>query len=146
LRSNDPEISMSKYKVDVNGKADHDDHQSDAEPIQDHAHDEHEPGDATNEATNIAAVVGVVVLGAAVVEVALIPGILVGAAAVLAPKYLPKLGDRLQPLFDSTVRGACKLGRKARTVVGEAHERIHDIAAEVSAEEAAATSVSAPTS
>jgi Protein of unknown function (DUF5132) len=139
---------MSKYKVDVNGNADQDGRQSDAEPVQDHdhAHDDHGSGDATNEATNIAAVVGVVVLGAAVVEVALIPGILVGAAAVLAPKYLPKLGDRLQPLFDSTVRGACKLGRKARTVVGEAHERIHDIAAEVSAEEAAATSDSAPTS
>jgi hypothetical protein len=88
-------------------------------------------------AVTIAATLGVVVVGAAVLEAALIPGILVGAAAAFAPKYVPKIGERLQPLFNSTVRGACKLGRKARSAYGEAQERIHDIAAEVHAEETA---------
>ena len=41
-------------------------------------------------------------------EVALIPGMVIGGAAVLAPKLaprrLPKLRRRLQPLFNSTVR------------------------------------------
>jgi uncharacterized membrane protein len=44
------------------------------------------------------------VAGAALLEAALIPGILIGGAAVLAPKYLPKLRRRLQPPLGSTVR------------------------------------------
>lgn len=51
-----------------------------------------------------AAAVGVVVAGVALFEVALIPGMLLGGAAVLAPKYLPKLRRRLQPVFNSAVR------------------------------------------
>jgi uncharacterized membrane protein len=48
--------------------------------------------------------VGLTVLaGVALFEVALIPGVVIGGAAVLAPKYLPKLRRRLQPLLDSTV-------------------------------------------
>jgi uncharacterized membrane protein len=48
--------------------------------------------------------------GAALLEAALIPGLVIGGAAVLAPKYLPTLRRGLQPLFGSTVRP-----RKART-------------------------------
>jgi uncharacterized membrane protein len=44
-----------------------------------------------------------VLAGAALLEAALIPGIVIGGAAVLAPKVLPKLRRRLQPLFDTTV-------------------------------------------
>lgn len=88
-----------------------------------------------SEAMSAAATVGVVVIGAAMVEAALIPAILIGAAAALAPKFLPTLGIRIQPLFDSTVRGAVKMGRKARTAVGQAQERIGDISAEVAAKE-----------
>jgi uncharacterized membrane protein len=42
--------------------------------------------------------------GAALLEAALIPGLVIGGAAVLAPKYLPTLRRGLQPLFGSTVR------------------------------------------
>jgi len=42
-----------------------------------------------------------VVAGAALLEAALIPAILIGGAAVLAPAYLPQLGRRLQGLFES---------------------------------------------
>lgn len=41
---------------------------------------------------------------AAFFEAALIPGIVIGGAAVLAPKYLPELRRRLQPAFDAIVR------------------------------------------
>ena len=41
---------------------------------------------------------------AALFEAALIPGIVIGGAAVLAPKYLPELRRRLQPAFDAIVR------------------------------------------
>ena len=52
----------------------------------------------------MAATIGVIAAGVALLEVALIPGMVIGGAAVLAPKYLPKLGRRLQPLFNSTAR------------------------------------------
>jgi uncharacterized membrane protein len=41
-----------------------------------------------------------VVAGAALVEAALIPGIVIGGAAVLAPRYLPKLRRGLAPLLN----------------------------------------------
>jgi len=49
-----------------------------------------------------------VLAGVALFEVALVPGILIGGAAVLAPRYLPKgylpkLRQRLQPLSEKTV-------------------------------------------
>ena len=42
--------------------------------------------------------------GVALFEAALIPGVAIGGAAVLAPKYLPKLRRGLKPLFGSSVR------------------------------------------
>lgn len=44
-----------------------------------------------------------VLASAALFEAALIPGIVIGGAAVLAPNYLPKLRRRLQPAFDAIV-------------------------------------------
>jgi uncharacterized membrane protein len=44
-----------------------------------------------------------VLAGIAFFEVALIPGIAIGGAAVLAPRYLPKLRRRRQPAFNSTI-------------------------------------------
>jgi uncharacterized membrane protein len=46
-----------------------------------------------------AATVGVIALGVALFEVALIPGMALGGAAVLAPRCLPLLRRGLQPLF-----------------------------------------------
>jgi uncharacterized membrane protein len=40
-----------------------------------------------------------VVAGAALFEAALIPGVVIGGAAILAPRYLPGLRRRLKPLF-----------------------------------------------
>jgi uncharacterized membrane protein len=45
-----------------------------------------------------------VLAGVALFEAALIPGVVIGGAAVLAPKYLPKLRRGLKPLFDSSGR------------------------------------------
>ena len=84
-----------------------------------------------------AATIGVIGVGAALIEVGLIPGIIIGVAAAYAPKYLPKAGDALQPLFKCAVRGAYKLGRKAKEAAAEAREQVHDIVAEVHAEDGA---------
>jgi hypothetical protein len=80
------------------------------------------------------AAVAVVAVGAALFEVALLPGIALGVAAVAAPKYLPKLSGALSPLFKSTVRGTYKLAQKSKEIFHEAREHVHDAVAEVKAE------------
>jgi len=81
-----------------------------------------------------AATVGVVAVGALVFEAALLPGMVLGVCAMLAPKALPKIGGALNPLFKSTVRGAYRLSEKAREVAAEMQEQVHDIVAEVKSE------------
>ena len=101
----------------------------------------HEPDAAANSDRDTviatAATVGVVAVGAVIFEAALIPGLALGVAAVLAPQYLPKIGSALNPVFRSAVRGVYKLGQKSREAFAEAQEHIHDIAAEVNAEDGA---------
>jgi len=41
------------------------------------------------------------------------------------------MGETLNPLFRSTVRGVYKMGHKAREMVAEAQEQVQDIVAEV---------------
>lgn len=64
-----------------------------------------------------AATLGVIAAGVALFEVALIPSMVLGGAAVLAPKYVPKylpelslakLRKSLQPLFNSTASAEVK--------------------------------------
>lgn len=92
-------------------------------------------GERNTDMVTAAATVGVIFVGAALIEVALIPGMIIGGAAILAPKYLPKVGAGLQPLVASTIRGAYKFGRKARETFAEAQEHVHDLVAEVHAED-----------
>lgn len=76
------------------------------------------------------ALVGAIGVGAALIEASLIPGIIVGAVAVLAPKFLPEFGSRLRPLFKQTIRGAYKLQEKTREAFAEAQEHVQDMMAE----------------
>jgi hypothetical protein len=88
-----------------------------------------------NDVIATVATVAVVGIGAAAFEAALLPGIVLGVAAMWAPKYFPKMGEALNPLFRSTVRGVYKVGHKTREMMAEAQEQFHDIAAEVHAED-----------
>lgn len=129
-------VPVSKFKVDVNAG------NGQAKPEAASAPEESETEAPSSAAAEVdflttATTIGVVGVAAALIDVALIPGIIIGVAAAFAPKYVPKLGDRLQPLFNTTVRGAYKLTRKARVAVAEAQERFHDLAAEVDAEHVA---------
>ena len=54
-------------------------------------------------------------------------------AAVAVPRYLPKIGATLNPLFRSTVRSAYKIGQKTKEMFAEAQKQVHDIVAEVDA-------------
>jgi predicted transcriptional regulator len=66
-----------------------------------------------------AATVAVVGIGTAVVEAALLPAVILGAAAVWLPKYFPKAGRTLRPLFKATVQGAYKISEKTRSLIAE---------------------------
>lgn len=100
----------------------------------------HEPADhasgmsARDTVITTAVTVGVVGVAAVVFEAALIPGMILGVAAALAPSYVPRMGAALNPLFRSTIRGAYKLGQKTRVAASEVREQMSDIAAEVNAE------------
>jgi hypothetical protein len=89
------------------------------------------------------ATVGVVAAGAVIFEAALLPGLLLGVAAALAPRYAPAMSSALGPLFRSTVRSAYKFGQKSREMFAEAQEHMSDIAAEVSAEQRARSTTKA---
>jgi uncharacterized membrane protein len=84
---------VSKHKVDINPRL--------VDPGPAPTAGEARP---TQDFLTMATTVGLIAAGVALFEVALIPGMVIGGAAVLAPKYLPKLRRRLQPLFNSTVR------------------------------------------
>jgi hypothetical protein len=92
--------------------------------------------DASPDSSMLATVatIGVVGVGVAVMEAALLPGVVLGVAAVAAPKYLPRLGSAMAPLFRSAVRGVYMAGRKTREIVAEAQEQVNDIVAEVDSE------------
>jgi hypothetical protein len=93
-------------------------------------HDESQDGGLNK---TVATVV-VVAAGAALFEAALLPGLVLGVAAMAAPKYLPKLANSLNPLFKSTVRGTYKFAQKSKEMFAEAREQVHDVVAEVKAE------------
>jgi len=81
------------------------------------------------------ATVALVGLGAALFEVELIPGILLGAAAMAMPNLLPKLGRALRPLVKETVRAGYSLADRTRESVAEVGEQFQDMVAEVKSEQ-----------
>src|SRR6516162_11097596 len=101
-----------------------------------HAHDPDvdTAEESQDELLATAATVAVVGAGVLVFEAALLPGLVLGIATMMVPKYLPKLGGALNPLMKSTVRGAYKMGQKTKEMFAEAQEHVQDIVAEVEAE------------
>jgi len=112
--------------------------------IQDDAAESEMSDGETNILATVAAV-GVVAVGVAVFEAALLPGLVLGVAAMGAPKLLPRLGSALNPVFKSTVRGVYKIGQKTKEMVAETHEQVQDIVAEVDAESAKSSEVAKAT-
>ena len=75
-----------------------------------------------------AAVIGI---GAALIEVELIPGLIIGAGAILLGKMFPEIGSYARPMLKGVVRAGLSAGQKLREVVAEANEEVHDLVAEV---------------
>lgn len=136
---------MPKFRADVNvGSNQNPPVASSTEEHTDPHTSEAEAGSNGPDLATTVTTIGVIGVAAALVDLALLPGMIIGVAAAYAPKYVPTLGDRLQPLFNYTVRGAYKVTRKARSAVAETQERMHDLAAEVEAEEAAQANGASP--
>jgi len=91
--------------------------------------------DGQNTLASKAATVAIVGIGAALIEAELIPGILIGVAAMVAPNVLPKVGQGLRPLIKGMVRAGYSLTERARESFAEAGEQIQDIVAEVRSEQ-----------
>src|SRR5579863_7270386 len=126
---------MPKAKSDANGgletAPEHIEHEAaevtDAEITE-------QTGEDRSDVVATIATVAVVGIGAAAFEAALLPGIVLGVAAMWVPKYLPQVGAAINPMLRSTVRGAYKISRKTKEMMAEAQEQVHDIVAEVHAE------------
>ena len=85
--------------------------------------------------TNKALTVAAVGVAAALIEVELIPGMLLGVAAMLVPNLLPRIGNGLRPLIKGTIRAGYSVAERAKETVAEAGEQFQDIVAEVKAEQ-----------
>jgi hypothetical protein len=81
------------------------------------------------------ATVAVVGLGVALIEAELIPGMLIGIGAMLAPDLMSKLGTGLRPFIKGAMRAGYSLAEKAKETVAEAAEQYQDMVAEVHSEQ-----------
>ena len=72
-----------------------------------------------------------IVVGAALIELELIPGLLIGAGAILLGKFFPQMGDYVRPAVKGAVRAGFAVTHKAREVMAEASEQVQDMVAEV---------------
>jgi hypothetical protein len=103
-------------------------------------HDEFLPTEAIqtsedpSDLTPTVATVAVVGIGAAIFEAAILPGLVLGVAAMCVPRFYPQIGLALRPFFKSTVRRAEQIRLKTREMLAEAQEHVQDIVAEVDAE------------
>jgi hypothetical protein len=87
-------------------------------------------GDAASVATAAA-----IVVGAALIEVELIPGLIIGAGAILLGKLFPEMGAYVRPAIKGAVRAGFFMTQKAREVMAETSEQVHDLVAEVKHEQ-----------
>jgi len=78
-----------------------------------------------------AAVVGI---AAAIIEIELLPGILLGMAAMLVPKLFPNLPQVGLPLLKSGIGLGFQAMDKAQRLIADASDRAQDILAEVKAD------------
>ena len=88
----------------------------------------------SGDATSVAAAAAIVV-GAALIEVELIPGLIIGAGAVLLGKLFPEMGAYVRPAIKGAVRAGFFMTQKAREVMAETSEQVHDLVAEVKHEQ-----------
>jgi hypothetical protein len=89
--------------------------------------------DLFNAGLTAAALVG---LGLMIIRPRLLPGLVLGVAAMMAPRVFPGLQGSLRPLMKDVIRTGYMAAEKAKEIVAEAGEQLQDLAAEVRYEDA----------
>ena len=84
----------------------------------------------STEASSVATAAAIVV-GAALIEVELIPGLIIGAGAILLGKLFPEATKYVRPAIKGAVRAGFSATNKIRQIVAEANEQVNDLVAEV---------------
>jgi hypothetical protein len=97
-----------------------------------------EPASSSKEMDSILgsklATVAAVGIGVALIEAELIPGMLIGIGAMLAPNLLNRVGTGLRPLVKAAVKAGYALVEQTKETMAEASEQYQDIVAEVHSE------------
>jgi len=96
------------------------------------------PDGTYENASSVGAAVAVGVV-ASIIESELIPGILIGAGAMLVGKMFPSVAKGIRPVAKQVIRAGLAMTDKAREVVAEAGEQMQDMVAEARAEREQAT-------
>ncbi len=86
--------------------------------------------DATSVATTAA-----IIIGAALIEVELLPGLIIGAGAILLGKIFPEISGYVRPAVKGMVRAGFNATHKVRQIIAEANEQVSDLVAEVKQEQ-----------
>jgi hypothetical protein len=86
--------------------------------------------DATSAVT-----VAAIVVGAALIEVELVPGLIIGAGAVMLGKLFPEIGAMVRPAIKGALGVCFSITNKARQVMAETSEQVQDLVAEVKHEQ-----------
>ena len=76
-----------------------------------------------------------IVVGAALIEVELIPGLIIGAGAILLGKLFPEATHYVRPAIKGAVRAGFSATHKIREILAEANEQVNDLVAEVKNEQ-----------
>jgi hypothetical protein len=85
----------------------------------------------TDDMVATAATVVVVGVGAALLSAELLPGMILGVAAMM----LPGVGKHMRPMLKSTVKAGYSAMRKTREMMAEASEQVQDMLAEARSED-----------
>lgn len=83
-------------------------------------------------------------LAVAVLNAELLPGVLIGAGALLARRLLPDAGPALQPLLRTTVKAGYGVFSALQSVLAEAAEQVEDMVAEARVEQSERTRPTRP--
>lgn len=89
---------------------------------------------------NAGPIVAVAAVGtaAAVLEAELLPGVLIGAGAVVVGIMFPRVGMAMRPVAKRVIRAGLEMGDRARDLVAEAGEQVQDLVAEAQSDRAQA--------
>ena len=85
--------------------------------------------------TSAVATVGPLGAGVLIFEAALVPGILMGIAAIAVSKRTTDVKYTLYPIVKSTIRSLQSTGQHAKELIAETQERMEDILAEIDADQ-----------